>query len=109
MSRICAIIQKLESTEFVADFVTTAGAMGTDDEDDDERKSENGKVNQRSTISQVKTENYPPPPSLRSSSPLSQGDSQLQLCNAITHFLPLRQAGVPRRGEGVDKPFAPFA
>ena len=23
--------------------------------------------------------------------------------NAITHFLPLRQAGVPRRGEGVDK------
>ena len=44
MSRICAIIQELESTEFVADFVTTAGAMGTDDEDDDERKSENGKV-----------------------------------------------------------------
>ena len=34
----------IESTEFVADFVTTAGAMGTDDEDDDERKSENGKV-----------------------------------------------------------------
>ncbi len=44
MSRICAIIQKLESTEFVVDFVTTAGAMGTDDEDDDERKGENGKV-----------------------------------------------------------------
>ena len=44
MSRICAIIQELESTEFDADFVTTAGAMGTDDEDDDERKSENGKV-----------------------------------------------------------------
>ena len=53
MSRICAIIQELESTEFVADFVTTAGAMGTDDEDDDERKSEKGKV---------KSENYPPPP-----------------------------------------------
>jgi hypothetical protein len=34
MSRICAIIQELESTEFVADFVTTAGAVGTDDEDD---------------------------------------------------------------------------
>ena len=34
----------IESTELVADFVTTAGAMGTDDEDDDERKSENGKV-----------------------------------------------------------------
>ena len=30
MSRICAIIQELESTEFVADFVTTAGAMGTE-------------------------------------------------------------------------------
>lgn len=44
MSRICAIIQKLESTEFVVDFVTTAGAVATDDEDDDERKSENGKV-----------------------------------------------------------------
>jgi hypothetical protein len=57
MSRICAIIQKLESTEFVVDFVTTAGAVATDDEDDDERKSENGKV---------KSENYPPPPSLRS-------------------------------------------
>ena len=25
------------------------------------------------------------------------------MTNAITHFLPLRQAGVPRRGEGVDK------
>ena len=25
------------------------------------------------------------------------------MANAITHFLPLRQAGVPRRGEGVDK------
>ena len=32
----------IESTEFVVDFVTTAGAMGTDNED--ERKSENGKV-----------------------------------------------------------------
>ena len=30
MSRICAIIQQLESTESVADFVTTAGAMGTE-------------------------------------------------------------------------------
>ena len=30
MSRICAIIQELESTESVADFVTTAGAMGTE-------------------------------------------------------------------------------
>ena len=29
MSRIYAIIQELESTELVADFVTTAGAMGT--------------------------------------------------------------------------------
>ena len=47
----------------------------------------------------VKTENYPPPP--RSALvPLSQKDSQLQLSNAITHFLPLRQAGVPRRGGG---------
>ena len=38
-------------------------------------KTENGKVNQRSTPegAEVKTENYPPPP-LRSS-PLSQGDS----------------------------------
>ena len=35
--------------------------------------------------------------------PLSQRDSWLLLANAITHFLPLRQAGVPRRGEGVDK------
>ena len=26
-------MEQLESTEFVADFVTTAGAMGTDDED----------------------------------------------------------------------------
>ena len=34
-------------------------------------------------------DDYPPPP-LRSS-PLSQGDSQLLLANAITHFLPLRQ------------------
>ena len=25
------------------------------------------------------------------------------MTNAITHILPLRQAGVPRRGEGVDK------
>ena len=32
--------------------------------------------------------------------PLSQRDSQLLLANAITHFLPLRQAGVPRRGGG---------
>ena len=37
-------MEQLESTEFVADFVTTAGAVATDDEDDDERKSENGKV-----------------------------------------------------------------
>ena len=37
-------MEQMESTELVADFVTTAGAMGTDDEDDDERKSENGKV-----------------------------------------------------------------
>ena len=35
---------EIESTEFVADFVTTAGAVATDDEDDEERKSENGKV-----------------------------------------------------------------
>ena len=41
------------------------------------------------------------------SSHLSQGDSQLLLANAITHFLPLRQGRVPRRGEGVDKPSAP--
>ena len=34
-------------------------------------------------------DDYPPPP-LRSSH-LSQGDSQLLLANAITHFLPLRQ------------------
>ena len=41
-------------------------------------KTENGKVNQRSTPegAEVKTENYPPPP-LRSS-PLSQGDSWLR-------------------------------
>ena len=32
--------------------------------------------------------------------PLSQRDSQLLLANAITHFLPLRQVGVPRRGGG---------
>ena len=37
-------MEQMESTELVADFVTTAGAMRTDDEDDDERKSENGKV-----------------------------------------------------------------
>ena len=30
MSRICAIIQELESTEFVADFVTTEGAKATE-------------------------------------------------------------------------------
>ena len=34
------------------------------------------------------------------------------MANAITHILPLRQAGVPRRGEGVDKltrsPFLPL-
>ena len=69
MSRICAIIQELESTEFVADFVTTAGAMGTDDEDDDERKSENGKV---------KSENYPPPPSLRSLPSVAMGLATLR-------------------------------
>ena len=34
MSRICAFIQQLESAEFVADFVATAGAVATDDEDD---------------------------------------------------------------------------
>ena len=27
-------MEQMESTELVADFVTTAGAMGTDDEDD---------------------------------------------------------------------------
>ena len=27
-------MEQIESTEFVVDFVTTAGAMGTDDEDD---------------------------------------------------------------------------
>ena len=27
-------MEQIESTESVADFVTTAGAMGTDDEDD---------------------------------------------------------------------------
>ena len=36
MSRIYAIIQELESTESVADFVATAGAVATDDEDNDE-------------------------------------------------------------------------
>ena len=36
-------------------------------------------------------------------SPPLYGMERLQLTNAITHFLPLRQAGVPRRGEGVDK------
>ena len=59
----------MESTEFVADFVTTAGAMGTDDEDDDERKSENGKV---------KSENYPPPPSLRSLPSVAMGIATLR-------------------------------
>ena len=43
------------------------------------------------TNGKVKTENYPPPPSLRSSSPLSQGDSQLQLQTLRQQTLPLRQ------------------
>ena len=42
--------KQLESTEFVVDFVTTAGAVGTDDEDDDKRKSENGKVKSRNEV-----------------------------------------------------------
>ena len=57
-------MEQMESTELVADFVTTAGAMGTDDEDDDERKSENGKVK---TIHPLRAPR---------SSHLSQGDSQ---------------------------------
>ena len=35
--------------------------------------------------------------------PLSQGDSQLQLSNVNTYFLPLRQGEYPEGGEGVDK------
>ena len=58
-----------------------------------------------------KTEDYPPPPSLRSSSHLSQGDKvngkrkgeNGKLSNAITHFLPLRQGESPAGGEGVDR------
>ena len=49
MSRICAIIQELESTEFVVDFVTTAGAVATDDVYpsvlmNGKRQSQNGKL-----------------------------------------------------------------
>ena len=36
---------------------------------------------------------FNPPPPRYALVPLSQGDSWLQQANAITHFLPLRQAG----------------
>ena len=67
-----------------------------------ERKVENGKVNQRSTISQVKTENYPPPPSLRSSSPLSQGDSQYGVypSQVVTNSPPETGGSTPQGGGG---------
>ena len=81
-------------------------------------------TDQRLTLSQVGlTECYPPPPSLRAlpsvalgsatlrgyrmtsshsskdslRPPVSEGQS-VTTANAITHFLPLRQGGVPRRG-----------
>ena len=56
----------------------------------------------REVKSKRKSENYfcPPPPSLRSSSPCLRGTVSYNCNNAFTHFLPLRQAGVPRRGGG---------
>jgi hypothetical protein len=37
-------MEQMESTELVADFVTTAGAMGTDDEDDKTLRQKDDKI-----------------------------------------------------------------
>ena len=100
-------MEQLESTEFVVDFVTTAGAVATDDEDDKTLSQKDDKTHKcalgalylalsRSISQSVgfvqylcnserKTGNNPPPP-LRSS-PLSQGDSQLQPTRGHTYNL----------------------
>ena len=69
-----------------------------------QRRNGNGNGNHHPTLrfNERKTENYPPPPRFALVHPVSGGQS-VTSTNAITHFLPLRQAGVPHRGEGVDK------
>ena len=54
-------------------------------------------------INDDENDNYPPPPSLRSSSRLSQGDRQYGVYSfpVVTDSTP-ETGGVPRRGEGVD-------
>ena len=69
-------------------------------------KEESGKVNQGSTISKLKTGNCPPPPSLRSSSHLSQGNrlnGKVKTENYLTlspTFSPWDRGEYPAGGRG---------